>query len=93
MIPFNIVISSSKCKSSIIFLCIGSLKVFKNYLLMASLPREVDSWSSGEVWRKIVEGIEDLESAKLTRHHQLSSDGMLLNTSRVMSYLYHFKCS
>ena len=29
---------------------------------MASLPREVDSWSSGEVCRNIVEGTEDLKS-------------------------------
>ena len=41
--------------------------IFENELLMASLLREVDSWSSGEVWRSIMEGTEDLKSEKLTR--------------------------
>ena len=58
MIPFKVVNSDLK-------LCSFTKKSFWNFLLMASLPRDVDSWSSGEVWRNIMEGIEDLKSEKL----------------------------
>ena len=44
------------------------LLFFKIHLPMASLLREVDSWSSGEVWRRIMEGTEDLKSEKLKRN-------------------------